>query len=65
MDFDSFAMSNIEDMEYNSTSSIGGWYEVDDCGSDNDDCGFVDCETPFPDGSECQINIDFGDDDEK
>ena len=66
MDFDSFSMTNIEDMEYNSTSSIGCWYEVDDCGSDNDDCGYVDCTTniPLSDGSDCMIRIDFGDDDE-
>lgn len=63
MDFDSFAMSNIEDMEYNSVSSITGWYEVDDCGSDNDDCR-ADCMTDIPldDGSECVYRLDCDDD---
>ena len=64
MDFNSFAMSNIENMEYNSISSIGGWCEADDCGSDYEYYG--DCTTyiPHSDGSECMIRIDFDDDDE-
>ena len=43
MDFDSFAMSNIEDMEYDSSFSTGSWSEVDDCG--DCDCRHYDCKT--------------------
>ena len=36
MEFDSFAMSNIEEMEYEKVSSCGNWIESDDCGWEND-----------------------------
>lgn len=38
MEFDAFEMSNISDMEYDSTFSAANWLENDDCGRD-DDCG--------------------------
>lgn len=32
MEFDYFAMSNIEEMEYETVFSCGSWIESDDCG---------------------------------
>ena len=39
MDFDYQSMTNIDAMELESVAACSGWYEVDDCGPDNDcDC---------------------------